>query len=342
MAKKSKGTIIAQRLLSSLPTVIGVVIVTFLLTRALPGDPAAFFAGPAATPEAIAQIRENLGLDRSLPEQFFIYLGELVRGDLGSSLTTGQTVVYDLATRLPASLELTLAGLVFAIALALPLGILAALRAGSWIDHGVRVLATAGVSLPTFFTGLFLLYILYFQLGIAPAPTGRLDILYSPPEQVTGFYLIDSLLEGDLELFWAALTQLALPAITLGLFALAPLARVTRAAMLGVLSSDFIRTARASGLPPLQVLFGYAFRNALLPVVTTFGVVFSFLLGANILVEKVFAWPGIGSYAVGAVVASDYAPVQGFVLAMALLYVVLNLVIDMLYVVIDPRAGVET
>ena len=342
MAKKSKGTIIAQRLLSSLPTVIGVVIVTFLLTRALPGDPAAFFAGPAATPEAIAEIRQTLGLDRSLPEQFFIYLGELARGDLGNSLTTGQTVVYDLTTRLPASLELTLAGLAFAIALALPLGILAALRAGSWIDHGVRILATAGVSLPTFFTGLFLLYVLYFRLGIAPPPTGRLDILYSAPNQVTGFYLIDSLLEGDLELFWASLTQLILPAITLGLFALAPLARVTRAAMLGVLSSDFIRTARASGLPPLQVLFGYAFRNALLPVVTTFGVVFSFLLGANILVEKVFAWPGIGSYAVGAVVASDYAPVQGFVLAMALLYVVLNLLIDMLYVVIDPRAGVET
>jgi peptide/nickel transport system permease protein len=342
MAKTSKGTIIAQRLLSSLPTVIGVVIVTFLLTRALPGDPAAFFAGPAATPEAIAEIRQTLGLDRSLPEQFFIYLGELARGDLGNSLTTGQTVVYDLTTRLPASLELTLAGLAFAIALALPLGILAALRAGSWIDHGVRILATAGVSLPTFFTGLFLLYVLYFRLGIAPPPTGRLDILYSAPNQVTGFYLIDSLLEGDLGLFWASLTQLILPAVTLGLFALAPLARVTRAAMLGVLSSDFIRTARASGLPPLQVLFGYAFRNALLPVVTTFGVVFSFLLGANILVEKVFAWPGIGSYAVGAVVASDYAPVQGFVLAMALLYVVLNLLIDMLYVVIDPRAGVET
>jgi peptide/nickel transport system permease protein len=342
MAKRSKATIIAQRLMSSLPTVIGVIIVTFLMTRALPGDPAAFFAGPAATPEAIAEIRESLGLDRSLFEQFFIYLGELVRGDLGNSLTTGQTVVYDLATRLPASLELTLAGLAFAIALALPLGILAAIRAGSWIDHGVRIIATAGVSLPTFFTGLFLVYILYFQLDIAPAPTGRLDILYSSPQKITGFYLIDSLLQGDLKLFWASFTQLLLPAITLGLFALAPLARVTRASMLGVLSSDFIRTARASGLPPSQVLFGYAFRNAMLPVVTTFGIVFSFLLGANILVEKVFAWPGIGSYAVGAVVASDYAPVQGFVLAMALLYVVLNLVIDMLYVVIDPRAGVDT
>ena len=333
--------VIGQRLIAAIPSIIGVIIITFLLMRALPGDPAAFFAGPAASPEAIAQIRETLGLNRTLPEQFLLYLRDLARGDLGVSLTTGQNVWHDLTTRLPASLELTLGGLFFAIALALPLGVLAAVKSGSWIDHGVRILSTAGVSLPTFFTGLLLVYVLYFRLGIAPPPLGRLPIIYSPPTPVTGFYLIDSLLTLDLELFVAALGQLMLPAITLGLFALAPLARVTRAAMLGVLSSDFIRTARASGLPPLQVLFGYAFRNAMLPVVTTLGVVFSFLLGANILVEKVFAWPGIGSYAVGALVASDYAPVQGFVLTMALLYVLLNLLIDLLYVVIDPRAGVD-
>ncbi|MGD1927978.1 MAG: ABC transporter permease [Leptolyngbyaceae cyanobacterium] len=338
----STAKIIGQRILGAIPSVIGVVIVTFLLTRALPGDPAAFFAGPAATSEAIAEVRATLGLDKPLPEQFFLYLGDLVRGDLGMSLTTGQTVVYDLMTRLPASLELTLAGLVFAIALALPLGILAATKPNSWIDHGVRVLATAGVSLPTFFTGLFLIYVFYYQLGVVPAPLGRLDILYSAPSPITGLYLIDSLLAGNLELFWGAASQLFLPAVTLGLFALAPLARVTRAAMLGMLSSDFIRTARANGLPPRQVLFGYAFRNALLPVITTLGVVFSFLLGANILVEKVFAWPGIGSYAVEALVASDYAPIQGFILTMALLYVVMNLLIDLLYVVIDPRAGVKT
>jgi ABC-type dipeptide/oligopeptide/nickel transport system permease component len=341
MAKQSTAQVIGKRLLGAIPSVIGVIIVTFLLTRALPGDPAAFFAGPAATAEAIAEVRVTLGLDKSLLEQFFIYIGELMRGDLGISLTTGQTVVYDLITRLPASLELTLAGLVIAIALALPLGILAATRPNSWIDHGVRLLATAGVSLPTFFTGLFLVYVLYYRLGIAPAPLGRLDLFHSAPPQVTGLYLIDSLLAGDLELFGVAAAQLCLPAVTLGLFALAPLARVTRASMLGMLSSDFIRTARASGLPPRQVLFGYAFRNAMLPVITTLGVVFSFLLGANILVEKVFAWPGIGSYAVEALVASDYAPIQGFILTMALLYVVLNLLIDLLYVVIDPRAGVQ-
>ncbi|MBE9062792.1 ABC transporter permease [cf. Phormidesmis sp. LEGE 11477] len=342
MARSSTITLVTRRTFAAIPSVFGVIVLTFILTRALPGDPAAYFAGPAASQEAIAQIRETLGLNRSLPEQFVIYLGELARGDLGSSLTTGQTVLSDLLTRLPASLELTLAGLFFSLTLAIPLGILAATRPGSWIDHGVRVLATAGVSLPTFFTGLLLIYVFYFLFGIAPAPLGRLDILYSPPRSVTGLYLIDSLLAGNLEIFWAALSQLFLPAVTLGLFALAPLARVTRAAMLAVLSSDFIRTARASGLSATTVLFGYAFRNALLPIVTTLGVVFSFLLGANVLVEKVFSWPGIGSYAVSALVASDYAAVQGFVLTMALLYVVLNLLIDLLYVVIDPRAGVES
>ena len=342
MSRPPTLTLITRRIFAAIPSVIGVIVITFALTRALPGDPAAYFAGPAASQEAIDQIREGLGLNRSLLEQFFIYIGELLRGDLGTSLTTGQTVLSDLLTRLPASLELTLAGLVLAIAIAIPLGILAATRPGSWIDHGVRVLATAGVSLPTFFTGLLLVYVFYFQLGIAPAPLGRLAILYSPPTSVTGLFLVDSLIAGDLKTFWAALSQLVLPAITLGIFALAPLARVTRAAMLGVLSSDFIRTARASGLSWGTVLFGYAFRNALLPIVTTLGIVFSFLLGANVLVEKVFAWPGIGSYAVSALVASDYAAVQGFVLTMALLYVVLNLLIDLLYTVIDPRAGVTS
>jgi peptide/nickel transport system permease protein len=204
------------------------------------------------------------------------------------------------------------------------------------------VLATAGVSLPTFFTGLLLAYIFYYKLGWAPSPIGRIDPTFTSPPTVTGFYLLDSLFDGDLELFFGAAKQLILPAVTLGLFVMAPLARMTRASMLGVLSSDFVRTARASGLSGPTVLFTYAFRNALLPVVTTMGMVFSFLLGSNVLVEKVFAWPGIGSYAIEALVSSDYAPVQGFVLAMALLYVLLNLSIDILYGVIDPRVGLES
>ncbi len=332
---------ILKRLVGAIPNVIGVVIVTFLLTRALPGDPAAFFAGPAATREAVEQVRKSLGLDRSLTVQFGYYVRDLAQGNLGNSLTTGQPVVKEIVSRLPASLELTLAGLLFAAVVAIPLGVLAATRPGSWIDHACRIITTAGVSLPTFFTGLFLAYIFYYLAGIAPSPIGRLDPTFSPPANVTGFYLIDSLIERDLELFWAALKQVFLPAITLGLFVMAPLARMTRASMLGVLSSDFVRTARASGLSPMKVLYAYAFRNALLPIVTTLGMVFSFLLGSNVLVEKVFAWPGIGSYALEALVASDYAPVQGFVLAMASLYVLLNLVIDVLYGVIDPRVQME-
>lgn len=333
--------ILSGRLLSALPSLTGVIVITFLLTRALPGDPAAFFAGPAATQEAIDQIRETLGLDQSLWVQFGIYLRDLAQGDLGQSLTTGQTVVYDLTTRIPASLELTIAGLIFAFTISLPLGILAATRPNSWIDQMARLVATAGVSLPTFFTGLLLVYIFYFRLDWLPAPVGRLDLFSSPPDPVTGFFLIDSLLAGHWDTFGSALSQLFLPAVTLGIFALAPLTRVIRAAMLTVLSSDFIRAARANGLEPMTILFGYAFRNAMLPVLTTLGVVFSFLLGANVLVEKVFAWPGIGSYAVEAVIASDYAPVQGFVLTMATLYILLNLGIDILYRFIDPRAAVD-
>ena len=332
---------IAKRLATAIPSLIGVIVVTFLLTRVLPGDTAAYFAGPAATPQAIAEVRAKLGLDKPLPQQFARYVTDLVHGDFGNSLTTGQPVISDIATRLPASAELTLLGLIVAMAIAVPLGILAAVKQGSIIDHACRVVATAGVSLPVFFTGLLLVYVFYFLLGWSPSPIGRLDIFYSAPKNVTGFYLIDSLLAGDLSVFRAALAALILPAATLAIFSLAPIARMTRAAMLSVLASDFVRTARASGLAPHRVILTYAFRNAMLPVVTTLGMVFSFLLGANVLVEKVFAWPGIGSYAVEALIASDYAPVQGFVLTMAVLYVLLNLAIDLVYGVIDPRVRME-
>ena len=334
-------SMVLKRLVLAIPSLIGVVIVTFLLTRALPGDPAAYFAGPAATKEAIEQIRVKLGLDQPLPVQFVSYVKDLARGDMGSALTTGQPVAAEIRARLPASAELTLLGLIFAMMIAIPLGIFAATKPNSLIDHACRVIATAGVSLPVFFTGLILVYVFYYLLGYAPAPLGRLDVFFSPPPHVTGFYLIDSLIARDWEVFRASATQLVLPALTLGIFSLAPIARMTRASMLAVLASDFVRTARASGLSPFTVVFTYAFRNAMLPVVTTLGMVFSFLLGANVLVEKVFAWPGIGSYAVEALIASDFAPVQGFVLTMAVMYVALNLLIDILYGLIDPRVRIE-
>jgi ABC-type dipeptide/oligopeptide/nickel transport system permease component len=332
---------IAKRTVTVIPTLIGVIIVTFLLTRVLPGDPAVYFAGPAATPQSIADIRKSLGLDKPLPEQFLVYVSDLAHGNLGNSLATGQPVMTEIASRLPASAELTLFGLIISMAIAIPLGILAAVKQGSWIDHTCRVVATAGVSLPVFFTGLLLVYVFYFLLGWAPAPLGRLDVFYTAPPQVTGFYLIDSLIAGDFEVFRAALAQLILPGLTLAIFSLAPIARMTRASMLAVLASDYVRTARASGLSAYRVIVTYAFRNAMLPVITTLGMVFSFLLGANVLVEKVFAWPGIGSFAVEALIASDYAPVQGFVLTMAVMYVVLNLLIDILYGVVDPRVRLE-
>lgn len=327
------------RIVQAIPVVIGVVVISFLLTRALPGDPAVYFAGVAADADSIEQTRVAMGLDKPMAQQFLIYVGDLLQGDLGQSLSSGRSVAEDLAKRLPASLELTLTALLLAIAIAVPLGVLAATRPGTWVDHLCRVVVTAGVSLPTFFTGILLIYVFYYLLGIAPSPLGRLDFIYLDPDHVTGFYLIDAALMGDWETWRGAAIQLILPAGTLALFTLAPIARMTRAAMLSALSSDFIRTARAAGLSNRTVLFRYAFRNALLPVVTTLGMVFSFALGANVLVEKVFAWPGIGSYAVEALVVSDYAAVQGFVLAMALLFVALNLVIDLLYTAIDPRIG---
>lgn len=330
------------RIMQALPVVVGVVVISFVLTRALPGDPAVYFAGAAADEESIEQVRVALGLDKPMLEQFMVYVGDLLRGDLGQSLSTGRPVAVDLANRLPASLELTLSALLLAILIAVPLGVLAATRPGSWVDHLCRVVVTAGVSLPTFFTGILLIYVFYYLLGWAPSPLGRLDFIYLSPDHITGFYLIDAALVGDWETWWGAAKQLVLPAITMAMFTLAPVARMTRASMLSALSADFIRTAKAAGLSNSKVLYGYAFRNALLPVVTTLGMVFSFALGANVLVEKVFAWPGIGSYAVEALVVSDYAAVQGFVLTMALLFVALNLFIDLLYTAIDPRIGFQS
>src|SRR5213080_75153 len=229
-----------KRMMFAVPSLIGVVIVTFLLTRALPGDPAAYFAGPAATEEAIEQIRARLGFDKPLAQQLVRYVGDLAKGDLGQSLTTGQPVVTEIRNRLPASAELTLLGLIVSVVIAIPLGVMAATRPGSWIDHLCRVTTTAGVSLPVFFTGLVLVYVFYFRLGWSPAPLGRLDVFYSAPPAVTGFYLIDALIARDFETFRSAFNQLILPALTLAIFSLAPIARMTRASMLAVLSSDFV------------------------------------------------------------------------------------------------------
>lgn len=336
------GRLIAQRLLAALPNLFGVLVLTFVMSRALPGDPAAYFAGPSATAESVEEIRAKLGLDGSILQQFFVYLGDLAQGDLGTSFNTGQPVLEDLMRRLPASMELTLFALLIAVVVGIPLGIWAATKPGSMIDHACRGVTTLSAAFPGFFVGLLLVFVFYYHLGWAPQPIGRLEIFYSPPPPITGMYTIDAMLIGDWEVARAALGQLVLPGISLGLFALAPIARMTRASMLGVLTSDFVRTARANGLSARQVLVTYALRNALLPVVNILGMIFSFLLGANVLIEQVFGWPGVGRYAVEAVVTSDYAAIQGFVVAMAIIYVLLNLFVDVLNTVVDPRVRYES
>ncbi len=326
----------------AIPSLIGVVIVTFLLTRALPGDPAAYFAGPAGDQGGDRgdprQARPRQAAARAVPR----YIGDLAHGDLGNSLTTGQPVATEIRNRLPASAELTLLGLIVSVAIAMPLGILAATRPGSWIDHLCRVVTTAGVSLPVFFTGLLLVYVFYYHARLvagAARPARRVLQRAAHGHRLLPDRQPDRARLRDLPVGAAASSSCR--RLTLAIFSLAPIARMTRASMLAVLASDFVRTARASGLSPCTVIVTYAFRNAMLPVITTLGMVFSFLLGANVLVEKVFAWPGIGSYAVEALIASDFAPVQGFVLTMAVMYVLLNLLIDILYGVIDPRVRLE-
>jgi peptide/nickel transport system permease protein len=332
---------VGRRLLASIPALLGVVVVTFTLMRVLPGDPAVFFAsGPSAGKEEIEDLRRSMGLDKPIPVQLFRYLGEIAQGEFGRSMTTGQPVVLDIKRRLPASLELTCTALLIALSLALPLGIAAALRPGTVVDHTVRLLCTLGVCVPTFVSGLLLIYMFYYLLGWAPDPTARIDIFASPPPEITGFYLIDFALKGDWEGWWAAFRQLLLPAFTMALFVLAPLARMTRASMLAVLGSDFIRTAHAMGLSRPRIIVAYALRNALLPVITITGIVFSTMLGANVLVEKVFSWPGVASYALDALLSSDYAPVQAFVLLMASIFVLVNVTIDVLYGIADPRVSV--
>lgn len=339
--RASVPVVVAKRILSALPVLGGVIVVTFVLTRLLPGDPAAYFAGPADSQQAIEETRRAMGLDRPLPEQFWLYVQGLARGDLGRSFSTGRAVTDEILERLPASLELVLVALIFGAGLAVPLGVLAAVRQGSVVDHLVRIVTTAGVSLPAFFSGLMLIFLFYYLLKWAPAPMGRLSVFATPPPHLTGFHLIDAAVAGEWETWRAAAAQIVLPALALGLVTLAPIARMTRGAMLAALASDFVRTARAAGLTKRKILWSYAFPNAALPVLTTLGMVFSFALGGAVLVERVFAWPGLGGFALEALARLDYAPVQGIVLTFGLLYVGLNLVIDLLLVLVDPRLRLE-
>jgi len=328
-----------RRLMAAIPAVGALVVATFVIMRVLPGDPAVFFSSsPVPSAEETAYVRQKLGLDRSLPGQLVVYLKEIGTADLGMSFTTGRPVLTELRERLPASLELAMVALALALIVSIPLGVMAAIWSGSLLDHIARIVSSIGVSMPTFVTGLILTNVFILWLGLAPEPVDRIDMFITAPPRVTGFLLIDSTLNGDWIALRSAAGRLVLPSVTMATFVLSPLTRMTRSAMLGVLSSDFVRTARAMGLSDRTVYVRYALRNAMLPVLTTMGIVFSTMLGSNVLVERVFGWPGIGSFALNALLASDYAPVQGFVLLMGLLLVMINLVIDVAYGIADPRA----
>jgi peptide/nickel transport system permease protein len=322
--------------MSVVPTLFGVTLISFFLTYILPGNPALVKAGPLATPEYLAEIERKMGLDQPVWVQYGRYVGGVFRGDLGESSATGRPVLQDFLQRLPATLELTLASLILAVLIGVPLGVLSAVHRDTIVDHLGRIVGVAGVAMPTFWTGLLFIYVFFYVVGWAPPPLGRLASGLSPPTSITGLYVIDSLLTANWRALWSSLGQLALPAFTLAFSVMAPLARMVRATMLEILQSDYITAAWAAGLPRRRVI-GDALRNALIPVVTTIGVVFGFLMAGNAVVETVFAWPGIGHYAVTALMTKDSGPIQSFVLFVAVMYVIVNLVVDLLYGLVDPR-----
>jgi peptide/nickel transport system permease protein len=331
---------IARRITGLLLVMIGVSIITFILAHLVPVDPAAAALGQNAREEQIAAYREQLGLDRPVVEQYFVYVSRLLQGDLGTSIRTRRPVVDDLRDFLPATLELSLAALLVSLFLGIPLGMAAALRRNSWIDALARVLALIGGSIPIFYLGLLLISLFYRQLQWLPGP-GRLDSTLNPPESITGLYTVDALLTGNWEVLQNSLYHLVLPAITLGYFSTAVLLRMTRSSMLEVLSQDYIRTARAKGLAYSVVVWRHALRNALPPIITTVGITFGSLLSGAVLTETIFNWPGLGRYATTSVTSLDFPAVMGVTLVAAIVYPLVNTLVDIGYTFVDPRIRVQ-
>jgi peptide/nickel transport system permease protein len=328
---------IARRLALGAITLLGVIVAVFILTFVLPGDLASLKLGPYATEEGLAALRAEMGTDKPVPMQFVNYVAGLLRGDMGQSWVSGQAVQTDMAQRLPATIELGLAALIIALVMGLVLGIIAAVRRDSAVDHVVRGYAILGASTASFWLALVLIYIFYFRLDWAPPPLGRLDVGMEAPAAITRLYVLDSLLARDWALLRHTLGHLALPALTLGFIVSAPMTKIVRAAMLDVLHSDFIRTARTIGVPYRSIVIRDGLRNAMIPILTTSGIAFGYLMAGNVLVERIFAWPGIGQYAWTALTTKDFEALRGFILVVAIIYVLINLVIDVLYSVIDPR-----
>jgi ABC-type dipeptide/oligopeptide/nickel transport system permease component len=318
------------------PLLVGVSLLLFILTHLVPADPAKLIAGEHAGPAEVAAVRHAFGLDRPLPEQYAVYLERLAHGDLGMSMLTNTPVLSDLLQYFPATIELTAAAMLLTVALGVPLGILSAVRSGSTIDLAAQVLSVSGLSFPIFFFGILLQLIFVRALGWFPL-SGRLGITTVPPRHLTGLYVVDSLLTGNLRDLGGALSHLALPSLTLALTSLAPTVRITRSTMLEALSQDYIRTAWAKGLFSARVFVHHALRNALIPVVTVLGLYTSGLLGGVFLVELIFDWPGVGLYSVNAITAFDYSAIMGTSLLLTVTFVLVNLGVDLLYAVIDPR-----
>ena len=329
---------LGHRLLFIVPQLAGILLVSFFLIKSVPGDPAVLMLGPMASAESVAGLRGKLGLDHSLPIQFVHFLNDLMHGDLGTSWQTTRPVLEDLLQRFPATLELVSLGLLGAILIGVPLGI-----ASSFNEKGIvaRVAGLYGLtagSLPDFWLALVLVFVFYTVLQVAPAPLGRIDFAILPPPSVTGFLLIDSLLDGNWDAFWSALSHLCLPVLTLSLINAGPILKMTQSTMDRMLQSDFSRYEVLSGLPHRMVV-RHALRNALPSVVTIISVLYGYLLGGAVLVEIVFSWGGAGQYAVQGVLNSDIYPVLGFVLFSAIFSLVVYLLVDLIYVAIDPRIG---
>jgi peptide/nickel transport system permease protein len=330
---------ISKRLFHLTLIMLGVSVLVFLMLRMIPGDPARLLLGEFATQEDLTRLRTQMGLDRSYPVQYGIYLANILQGDLGNSLRNGAPVATEIGVRLVATLELSVAAMLIASLVGIAAGVISSVRQYSVFDYGSMFMALIGVSMPIFWLGLMLMYLLAVMFPIMPM-MGRIG-MGNEPEVVTGLMLVDTLLAGEFGDFLDALHHLVLPAFTLATIPMAIVARITRSSMLEVLNKDYVRTARAKGMGEVVVVLRHALRNAFLPVVTVLGLNLGLLLGGAVLTETIFSWPGLGRYVVDSLMARDYAAVQGCILVFAGLMSFINLIVDLVYVVLDPRIRVH-
>lgn len=333
---------VLKKCLDAFITILGVSLIAFLMIRLIPGDPVMLMLGErGASPEAIATLRKNLGLDLPLYKQYFTFVTNAFTGDLGNSFTTGEKVTTEFFARFPATLELGIASMLFAIFLGIPLGVIAAIKRNSFFDYTLMTGSLTGYSMPIFWWALILIIVFSVQLSLTPV-SGRIDILYDITPY-TGFFLIDTLIDSELisdegyAPFFSTLHHLILPSITMGTIPLAVIARMTRSSMLEVLSEPYINAARARGLSPFKLYFVHALRNALVPLVTIIGLLFGSIVTGAILTETLYSWPGIGKWLVSSIFAHDYPAIQGAILFIAINVVLINLLVDLTYAKIDPR-----